>query len=297
MKRKIIQHGPSSLTVSIPSNWAKKNNLKKGNEIEVLEKNKDLVIKSSNKTQNKSIKISFENLNKPTRKDLIIALHQKGFQTINITNINEKIIKEIYSFLNYTQLSLEITKQDNNAIVIENISNPDQEQLDNLIKRTYMILIEYSYKILQILSTKENITENCFIHEKSINRISNYCKRIIVKENNEDSMFLFSIINNIVNISNQLSLILQLIDTKKINKKQLEGIKEKYEMIFEVLQESYNLYNKFSFKRYATIKKILENLDNNLQNESNFNINYIHIENINEFVKNLLKNILTLNLG
>ena len=35
MRRKLIQHGLSSLTISLPRKWVKENNLKKGDEIEV----------------------------------------------------------------------------------------------------------------------------------------------------------------------------------------------------------------------------------------------------------------------
>ena len=42
--RKIVQHGSSSLTVTLPKKWVEKNNLKKGNEIKVDEKGTYLVI-------------------------------------------------------------------------------------------------------------------------------------------------------------------------------------------------------------------------------------------------------------
>ena len=44
MKRKIVKHGPISLTVSLPSKWVKKRNLKAGDEVEVEEHNNGLFI-------------------------------------------------------------------------------------------------------------------------------------------------------------------------------------------------------------------------------------------------------------
>jgi phosphate uptake regulator len=45
MKRKIVKHGQSTLTVSIPSKWAKNNNLHNGDLINI-EASKDKLILS-----------------------------------------------------------------------------------------------------------------------------------------------------------------------------------------------------------------------------------------------------------
>ena len=45
MRRKIVQHGPATLTLSLPSGWAKKWGIKKGSELEVEELGKELRIK------------------------------------------------------------------------------------------------------------------------------------------------------------------------------------------------------------------------------------------------------------
>ena len=46
MKRKIVKHGNSTLTVSLPSKWAKNNSLKQGDEIDVIENGKELILNS-----------------------------------------------------------------------------------------------------------------------------------------------------------------------------------------------------------------------------------------------------------
>ena len=59
MKRKIVQHGSSSLTVSIPYKWIQKYNLNKGDEINIEENGNSLILSSDNrKVQNvKKIKV------------------------------------------------------------------------------------------------------------------------------------------------------------------------------------------------------------------------------------------------
>jgi hypothetical protein len=40
IKRKVILHGPSTLTVSLPSKWVKNHNIKKGDELNIEETEK-----------------------------------------------------------------------------------------------------------------------------------------------------------------------------------------------------------------------------------------------------------------
>ena len=44
MKRKIIKQGASTLTISLPAEWTKKFNLKSGDEVNVEEENKRIVV-------------------------------------------------------------------------------------------------------------------------------------------------------------------------------------------------------------------------------------------------------------
>ena len=44
MKRKVAQIGPATLMVSLPSKWVKRNKVKKGQEVDVIEDNTKLTV-------------------------------------------------------------------------------------------------------------------------------------------------------------------------------------------------------------------------------------------------------------
>ena len=50
MKRRIIKQGHNTLTITLPSKWAKKFNINPGDEVELIEQGKDLKI-ATEKTQ------------------------------------------------------------------------------------------------------------------------------------------------------------------------------------------------------------------------------------------------------
>jgi len=47
MKRKVTLHGPATLSVSLPLKWARMFNVKKGDELEVVEQKDSLLISPS----------------------------------------------------------------------------------------------------------------------------------------------------------------------------------------------------------------------------------------------------------
>ncbi len=253
-----MSHGPSSMTISLPSTWVKHNNLQKGEEVELLEEDNYLSIKPiNNNNTHKSIEVSFLNLDRDTQKDLILLLHKKGYDEIKILFDDPKLVKELHEFLNVMQLGFEIITQENHSISIRNISNPNEDQLSNLFRRVFRITIEYSNKIESIINNTEEITRSCLIHETSVNRIANYCKRIIIKEKNQNACFLYAIIEELTTLASNLTILLN--EIQEVNELSKTFI-VKYAEINELLMQVYTLYYKFSLEEYGSIKKKSENL-------------------------------------
>ena len=275
MRRKIILHGPSSLTVSLPSSWVKQNSLKKGDDVDVAEESNSLVIRSAeNNAALKSIEISFIGLDENTRHDLILALHRNGYDEIKILVDKHNIVKEIHSHLNLLQLGYEIIKQESNSITLRNILSPDVEQFDNLFRRIFRMTLEYSKKIGAIIESKEGITDSCLMHETSIHRISNYCRRIIVKDKLPNACFLYSILSSINFIAHTLTNLLQEIRAKdNLSKKFIS----QYWEACSLLSDVYGLFYKFSLKEYGSIKKKIDdfNIPEKLSKEDVCYFNYI----------------------
>jgi len=246
------------MTVSLPATWVKYNNLQKGEEVEILEEDNNLSIKPvCINNDHKMIEVSFVDLDKDTQKDLILTLHKKGYDEIKIKLDNQELIKELHEFLNVMQLGFEIIKQESNSISIRNISNPTAEQLDSLFRRVFRITIEYSSKIDAVIKNKEEITQSVLLHETSINRIANYCKRIIIKEKRQNACFLYAIIEELTTITNNLTILVN--EIQEINMLPKTFI-TKYSEMNNLLIQVYNLYYKFSLKEYSNTKKVSENL-------------------------------------
>ncbi|MFA6089966.1 MAG: AbrB/MazE/SpoVT family DNA-binding domain-containing protein, partial [Candidatus Woesearchaeota archaeon] len=257
-RRKLIPHGPSSVTVSLPSKWVKNNNLKKGDEIDILEEDNNLLIKPVYISDtSKKIDVSFSGISPDIMKNVLLALHRKSYDEIKIEFNKPGVAKDIQTFLNEMQLGFEIIKQEKDHVLIKSISNPEAEQFDNLFRRIFRITIEYSKKIDAVIADDEDRTYSCLLHETSINRISNYCKRIIVKEKKSNACFLYSIIDNLNFIVKGLTFILDEVNSRAVFSKEFLN---KYRDMEDLFSQIYELNYKFSVNEYGVLIGKLSNL-------------------------------------
>lgn len=297
MRRKITLHGPSSLTISLPCTWVKDNDLKKGDEIDIEEEGNKLLIKPiSNSCTFKKKEVDFAGLDLDTRKELILSLHARGYDEIKINYDKEIIGKETYFFLNEMNIGFEIINQNINSLVIRNISNPENEQFDNLLRRIFLIAKEYSKKVEERLENKDNQTFSCLVHELSIKRIANFCKRIVLKDKNNNSLFVFKIIESLEKITYSISQLLdQFQETDNCAKKELILIYNETCHIFEL---SYQLFYKFSLNEYNIFRNKSKETSYKIRDYKLNNLEDIccieYIENISVETINILRQTLTI---
>ena len=99
MKRKVSQIGPATLMVSLPSKWAKKFGVKKGNEIDVEEDSNRLILTIGKASHTKKIDLDVRQFPSLTRR-YIMEAYRSGFDDVNVTfqTIEDlKLIKETSS--------------------------------------------------------------------------------------------------------------------------------------------------------------------------------------------------------
>ena len=92
MKRKVNRVGTNTLTVSLPSKWAKNHNVNAGDDIDLEESDTSLVISKTNIVrQGKKAKVDATKLGRIFNRTLL-ALYQHGYDEIKIHFDDPKII-------------------------------------------------------------------------------------------------------------------------------------------------------------------------------------------------------------
>lgn len=257
MKRKLIQHGESSLTISLPREFVKENNLKKGQEIEVIESEKGLFIYPEKSKEHKSISIDLSNKINFIRK-ILGATYKTGYHELNIKFSSFEELKEIKSVLQSQFEGYEIIKQEKNNLLIKKISEDNFEQFDNVIRRFFIIVNEMASDM------KEAIKKDDFQWLKSISlikyesdRLADYCRRAInlkFKSKYKRLGPLYTIIEQTEKLSDNYQELCDYVANKKIKL----SSKTKYllEKEIEIQDLFYSLFFKFDLNRMDEFKEM-----------------------------------------
>ncbi|MFH1771113.1 MAG: hypothetical protein ABH828_06190 [archaeon] len=191
MKRKVIQHSPTSLVITLPSKWAKTNSIVKGDEIELLERNNELSIKVGEaKKEFKEINLDISGLDKTTIINMLKNLYRRGYDKINISYNNEKIpymkqeflVTDIIHEEMERLLGYEIVREQKNSCIVANISEGISEEIPVIIRRIYLLLIDMAETMLEGAKTNDlNLIKSVKNKHNTVIRFISYCLRSAVK--------------------------------------------------------------------------------------------------------------------
>jgi len=296
MKRKIVLHGPSTLTVSIPANWARKFNVKKGDEVEVEEYDNELKIKA-NKTfvpQKKCINTASL---KRLGKTYVTSSYRQGFDEIlfefdNSGGYNEIVNKIVTQELN----GFEIIKQGNNSCLIKDLAGCGKNEFDAALRRGWLLTIDLAEESLKAIKSNQQVQlKNIEFMDQSINRFSNYCLRLLIKQghtNFRKTAPYYYLVKNIEIIADHYKdLCKKYLENKVTIDKNLEGT---FQEINECFQEFHQVFYKYSEKNIEELFKKTKSLGDKLTLKDNNIVLQLH--SICGNIRNLLSTLVEINL-
>ncbi|RLE45612.1 hypothetical protein DRJ22_04000 [Candidatus Woesearchaeota archaeon] len=187
MERKVIQLAKRTQVISLPNKWVKKYNIKKGDSVEVKEQENKIIITPNKTKTEKTITLNGDEYDKSTLWYALNTIHNKNYSTIQINWTKKEtgnIIKEIIKKIPQDYIGMEVTKQGKNHCIIQEVSEPKQEEYN----KTFL-------RILHIITT--TLEEGINIKEKTeredlakylnftTNRLTAFCIRLAVKNHKE----------------------------------------------------------------------------------------------------------------
>jgi phosphate uptake regulator len=237
MKRKLVKQGTTTLMVSLPSKWIKANNLDKGSEIEITEKNNDLNISLQKQIKKKELTLAIKGYSPTALRSLLTNAYRLHYDKIIIEYTNEQDIIKIEQILKNSLIGFEIVSKTEKYCTIENITEPSIEHTDVIFTRLLHNIKElFESTKKQMLGTNEfsYITEI----EENIQRYDNFCRRLSMTS--QYATLLVAFYKEISQAQREIYYIAEYTDKKKV-KISPETIKLFDEMIkmFEKLREAY----------------------------------------------------------
>jgi phosphate uptake regulator len=210
MKRKVVQHGPSTLIISLPSNWIKQNNVKRGDELDVGEQDAMLVIESGSNVSTRSMTQNISTLDPYLVKTFLARIYQKGYDRAYIVHNNPLLLKKIQE-KTLELIGYEIIEQNNKYCMIQSISSHIELDFDNSLKKAFTItkqMLEIAIKAYE--DKNDAALEGLRIMDFEVNRSCYFCLRQINKEQyigteqTQQSHILYSIIESLEHLGDDM---------------------------------------------------------------------------------------------
>jgi len=295
MKRKIIKQGHNTLTITLPTKWAKQFNLQAGDEIDLLEKDNGLFLTTERKFESLKTEINIDDLDIPTIWKYFMAVYREGYDEVKVKFPTDKELENPYKFftqhkpdLRYKKergkrriqeslqgfvnrfIGYEIVEHGKDFIVIKEMGQITSKEFDSSLRRIFLIVQQMAEETLEAIETN-NPKILAHMHDVDINldKFQDYCIRILNKIGNKETRktsLLFSILyfleligdefkNISVHIINDFPNI-KLNNVKSLATCVKEQIEAYYEFVFKFNTEKIKKISEIDQKIYFSFREI-----------------------------------------
>ena len=179
--RKLQKTGGSTLIVSLPKKWAKKNKLSSGSEVKLLQQpNGTMTIDPGQSNPNK--KISTVECNDEKSQHLfrdLIGTYLAGSTEIKVVGKPRLTVKERKTIRKFSAsvIGLEIIEEEASQAILTDMSNPGALPFRRAIKRLYRIVSAMYNDSILILEGSEDLAADVVDRDKEADKLQWFIER------------------------------------------------------------------------------------------------------------------------
>src|SRR3989344_2364973 len=285
MKRKIIKQGHNTLTITLPSKWARDFNLKPGDEVDINERENGIFITTEKNDENSKAEINIIGLDIPSIWKYFMAVYREGYNEMvvkfdpNVTYDNpykfttahsidikyeKKQMRRNYSSFETVQeitnrfIGFEVIEHHNDYCIIKDMSEPSSRAFDSSLRRVFLLIEQMGEEILE--ASKKNRVDNIkYIHDVDINvdKFNDYCIRVLNKtglKGQKRTNLIFSTLYLLEMLADEFKSIANHI-VRDMNGKKLDNIVPMADLTFNHFRKYYELFYKFDKEKDVDISK------------------------------------------
>lgn len=216
MKRKLVKQGGSALTITLPAKWAKKHNLKPGDEIEINETGDQIIIATSKiGNEQKIAMMNIDDLDRVMLNRYLEEFYELGTEQIILTFTKDTISyykeRKKIPLAPYVHkiverfIGLEIISQSNSRIVIQSMMHQDDPQkMESVQHRIYFLIKELLEEFLKAMDGDfKPYFSTLYERHDNLAKFTVYLEKIIRSANIDDQqkqrlLVLYSITSKIL---------------------------------------------------------------------------------------------------
>ncbi len=182
MKRKVIQLAGRTMVVSLPCKWVKRCNVKKGDEIEVEERGREILLKTQAEPEAKRIEFDTRGQNERVIAWILSSLNKKGYDEIELVYDDIETVKKIQEVLKNLFVGFVIINQTKSRCTIKCVAKEVATEFDSTLRRAFLVTLTMGENISEALASNDiKSLEGIKELEKTNNQLTNFCERLLNK--------------------------------------------------------------------------------------------------------------------
>jgi len=263
MKRKVIQLAAKTLVVSLPSKWVKKQEIHKGDEVEVSEHLRGLLIAGKGEGGTSRISVDVSGLDERVVRWVLTACHKKGFDEIELIYSEQKAAAAIQDMLKNELIGFTITEQTERRSVLRSMSKEIEEEFDTAFRRAFLVTVNMGESAAKMIEAGK-LDELCSLLslESTNNQLTAFCERLLNKKEYKQpdkSHFLYVIIWNLEKVCDEHKHICSYLANESTLTPGRDVI-ELYKNSNKLMRGYYDLFYEFSLKKLNELNSLRKEL-------------------------------------
>jgi len=211
MKRKIIKQGHNTHTITLPSNWIKKLNLKAGNEIDLIDRGNTLIVNGIQNSEEKSAVIDIRDFTIPLIWRYFQSVYRAGYDEIKVifdpskkkyedafhyyttqfeySKLGEKIppkpaiamIQEVVDRF----IGIEVIESGEGYCIVKEMGEASKKEFDNSLRRIFLVIFQLFDRIIEAIENNQiqdsSLCKEIHTIDLNVDKFVDYCGRILNK--------------------------------------------------------------------------------------------------------------------
>jgi len=177
MKRKLVKQGMRALTITLPAEWVKKNNLKPGDEIDLIDQDNSIRISTEKMPSLKEIGVDVSGLIPRLADRFMARAYQKGYDKIKIKFDNQDLMIAVQNKVSEL-MGYEILRVGADFLEIQTVSTNLDINFDTMLRRGILLLMEMTKTCEEAWAKKDKKSlENIWYQDYDVNKFLYFCLR------------------------------------------------------------------------------------------------------------------------
>lgn len=205
VKRKIIRQGHNTLTITLPGEWAKRKNLKSGDEVELIERDNGLFIGHEQKGARKVATVDMRGIDIPTIWKYFMAVYREGYSEVHVTFDPNMHYDHPYRFVSAHMVDIKYGKKPvqyspieainimmnrfigfavietyHDSCIIRDMGEISNKEFDSSFRRVFQLIQQMAEEVHRAIETNDaSLITHAHDIDSTVDKFHDYCIRVM----------------------------------------------------------------------------------------------------------------------